>query len=74
MMQLSKPQKLIHDMEKYVGGPIAVICGSMLIDGKIASSTLTDTITEIFRLNDALRTRIVEKDGMVCQQVVPYEP
>lgn len=33
-MRLSKPQKLIYDMEKYAGGSISVICGSMLLPGK----------------------------------------
>ena len=33
-MNLTKPQKLIYDMEKFAGGAIAVICGSMLINGK----------------------------------------
>ena len=30
-MQLT--QKLIYDMEKFAGGTIAVICGSILVNG-----------------------------------------
>lgn len=74
MYPLTNPQKLIYNMEQYAGGSIAVICGSILIDGKIDPSRLTDAIREIFRLNDALRTRIIEKNGITFQQVVPYEP
>ena len=34
-MRLTKSQKLIYDMEKYVGeGRISIICGSMLLAGK----------------------------------------
>ena len=34
MYALTKPQKLIYDMERYVGGAIAVICGSATREGK----------------------------------------
>lgn len=33
-MNLTKPQKLIYDMEKFSGGAISVICGSVLSRGK----------------------------------------
>lgn len=74
MNRLTNPQTLIYNMEKYVGGAVAVICGSVLIDGKIEPSQLTEAVAEIFRLNDVLRTRIVEKDGTPYQHVIPYEP
>lgn len=34
MYHLTKPQKLVYDMEKFSGGTIAVICGSILFVGR----------------------------------------
>ena len=71
-MNLTKPQKLIYDMEKFAGGAIAVICGSMLVNGKKNLSELKRAVNEIYRLNDALRIRISEIDGEVSQTVTEY--
>lgn len=71
-MNLTKPQKLIYDMEKFAGGAIAVICGSMLVNGKKDLSELKRAVNEIYRLNDALRIRISETDGEVSQSVSDY--
>lgn len=71
-MNLSKPQQLIYDMEKFSGGAIAVICGSILCDGEIDLSLLRQSVNEIFRINDALRIRISEVDDRVCQNVMEY--
>ena len=71
-MNLTKPQKLIYDMEKFAGGAIAVICGSMLVHGKKALSEIKKAVNELFRLNTALRIRIVETDGEVSQTVCEY--
>ncbi len=71
-MNLTKPQKLIYDMEKFAGGAIAVICGSMLVRGKKDLSEIKRSVNELYRLNDALRIRIVETDGEVSQIVCDY--
>ena len=71
-MNLTKPQKLIYDMEKFAGGTISVICGSMLIDDKKDLSKLKLAVNELYRLNDALRIRICETDNEVSQIVVDY--
>ena len=71
-MNLTKPQKLIYDMEKFAGGAIAVICGSMLVNGKKDLSELKRAVNEIYRLNDALRIRISETDDGVSQSVSDY--
>ena len=63
MNKLSKSQKVVYDMEKYAGGCIAVICGSMLIEGNKDQAELTAAVNELYRLNTALRTRITETDG-----------
>ena len=72
MMNLTKPQKLIYDMEKFAGGSIAVICGSMLTNGKREISELKRAVNEVYRLNDALRIRIVENAKGVSQSITAY--
>ncbi|MGN0629912.1 MAG: condensation domain-containing protein, partial [Ruminococcus sp.] len=72
-MRLTKPQKLIFDMEKFAGGSISVICGIMLIDGKKDLSELKRAVNEIYRLNDALRIRISEVEGEIYQTVTDYK-
>lgn len=73
-MNLSKPQKLIYDMEKVVGGSVSVICGSMLFSGDVSVCAIKQAINEIYRINDALRIRIFEGDGCVSQTVTDYIP
>ena len=72
-MNLTKPQKLIYDMEKFSGGAIAVICGSMLINGKVNLPKVKQAVNEIYRLNDALRIHINETDGNISQYITEYE-
>ena len=69
MYRLTKPQKLIYNMEKFSGGAIAIICGSALRDGYRDSSTLKHAVNELYRLNSALRTHIVEENGEAMQTV-----
>lgn len=69
-MRLTKPQKSIYDMEKYAGGAIAVICGSMLINGKKEISEIKKAVNELCRLNPALRIRISESNGEVSQDIM----
>lgn len=71
-MNFTKPQKLIYDMEKFAGGAIAVICGSMIAHGKKDLSEIKKAVNELFRLNTALRMRISENDGEVSQTVCDY--
>ena len=74
MYPLTKPQKLIYDMEKYAGGAVAVICGSVLFREAIETPELKAAVAELFRLNDALRIRIVETSDGPLQSVLPFEP
>lgn len=57
---LSKPQKLIYDMDRYAGGSIAVLCGSLVARGQKSRQELKEAVNEIYRLNDALRLHIIE--------------
>ncbi len=71
-MNLTKPQKLIYDMEKFSGGAISVICGSMLVRGEKNIYEIKRAVNEIYRLNDALRIRISECEGEVSQNICEY--
>lgn len=71
-MNLTKPQKLIYDMEKYAGGTISIICGSMLSTGQKDTSELKQAVNKIYQLNDALRIGINETGEQVYQEVVEY--
>ena len=72
-MLLTKPQKLIYDMEKFAGGSVAVICGSMLTPGKCEISELKRAVNEVYRLNDALRIRVCEEADGVNQIITAYK-
>lgn len=72
MDNLSKSQKLVYDMEKYAGGSIAIICGSMLIEGTRDQTALSKAINELYCLNAGLRTRLTETDTGVAQSVIEY--
>ncbi len=73
MYHLTKPQKLIYDMERFAGGSIANVCGSIVIKGEKDISVLTNAVNELYRLNDALRIRITEIDGVPYQIVSEYK-
>lgn len=49
-MNITKPQKLIYDMEKYAGGTISIICGSMLSTGKKDTLELKQAVNKIYQL------------------------
>ncbi len=73
MLQLSNSQKLIYEMEKYAGGAVAVICGSVLLNGLYSADELTHAVHEIFCRNEALRIRMVEQDGQVRQEIADFQ-
>lgn len=71
-MNLTKPQKLIYDMERFAGGSINVLCGIMLLPGVKIEADLAAAVNRVYQLNDAFRIRISEEDGQPSQQVIPY--
>ena len=60
-------------MEKYAGGSISNVCGSIVIKGEKDVSVLTNAVNELYHLNDALRIRITETDGVPFQTVSDYK-
>ncbi|MGN0621073.1 MAG: amino acid adenylation domain-containing protein [Porcipelethomonas sp.] len=71
-MNLTKPQQLIYEMEKFSGGAISVICGSMLLKGSRNPQEIITAINELYNINDALRIKISESNGNVQQTVCEY--
>lgn len=71
-MKLSKPQKLIYDLEKYAGGRSTLVCGSLLIQGRREETEIQNAANELFRLNDALRIHIKEDADGTSQYIVPF--
>lgn len=72
MEHLSKSQKLVYNMEKYSGGAISIICGSMLLKGEMDAANLQAAANELHRINPVLRTHIVETDMGTMQTVEEY--
>jgi len=72
MEPLTNPQKLIYNMEKYAGGTIAVICGSVLLEGQRDPADLVQAVNEIFRRNEALRTCIMEQESKISQEIEAF--
>lgn len=74
MEHLSKSQMQVYDMEKYAGGTISVICGSMLLKGERDTAVLQAAVNELYRINPVLRTHIVETNNGTMQNVDEYAP
>ncbi|MBR3954223.1 MAG: amino acid adenylation domain-containing protein, partial [Clostridia bacterium] len=72
-MNLTKPQKLIYDMEKFTGGSVSVLCGCMLVCAKNSAEEMKKAVNALYRLNDALRIRAAEKNGQPYQWIAEYE-
>ena len=59
-MLLSKPQKLIYDMEKYAGGSIGTVCGVLFASGETDEETAIACIRRICAMHPALRLSLDE--------------
>ena len=74
MYDLSKPQRLVYDMEKYAGGSISVICGSVIYKGEKTRQELEYAVNCLYQLNDALRMRLICTDKGVKQTIEKFTP
>lgn len=73
-MNLSKPQELIWDMERFAGGSVAVICASTLRAGQQDEASLQAAANELFRRNDALRIRLRVSGSEAEQYIADHVP
>ena len=55
------------------GGSINIICGSVIFDKEPAIQNMSDAVNELFRINDALRTRIFYENGVASQCIEDYQ-
>ena len=60
-------------MEKFTGGAIAIVCGSMLIKTNKSIDEIQKAVNELYRLNDALRIRVSEENGQPYQYITEYK-
>lgn len=54
-------------------GQANILCGSLTIPRLIDEADLQRAANEVFRINGALRTRFIEKDGKIYQEFKPFE-
>ena len=74
MFELSNHQMAFYTVDKAGVGQAVLLCGSVIIPRKIELEELQRAANEVFRINDGLRTRFVEKDdGKVYQELLPFE-
>ena len=57
-MNLTKPQQLVYDAEKYIGGSIAVMCGIMTVDQVCPETQVVEAIQKIYETNFALNLKL----------------
>ncbi|MCR4593626.1 MAG: amino acid adenylation domain-containing protein, partial [Clostridiales bacterium] len=59
-MNLTRPQQLIYDSEKIIGGSIAVMCGILTVDKVYPEAQVLEAIQKIYETNDALNYKLDE--------------
>lgn len=73
MFELHDSQMFMYYADKQGAGQALLLCGSIVIPRKIDIEKLQDAANELYRINNALRTYFIEKDGKVYQDYKPFE-
>ena len=73
MYKLHHNQRMFYFFDKVGAGQGALLTGSVIIPRKIPVSELQAAANEVFRINDQMRVRFVEKEDGVYQEIKPYE-
>ncbi len=68
-VKLTKKQQIMYDIEKIIGGSVNVICGSVVFDKSYDIEKMSEAVNELYRINDALRIRLVSDGGKISQYV-----
>ncbi|MDH7478383.1 MAG: amino acid adenylation domain-containing protein [Syntrophomonadaceae bacterium] len=72
---LTHPQKRIWYVEKtFPGTGVSNIAGTVRIRENVNFTALEKAINHIVKINEAMRTRIVEKSNGPMQYYIPYQP
>ena len=72
-MKLSKPQKQIYNMESIMNGSVSCVCGCMLLDTVKTEAEINDALNIMYRMNDALRIRLIKNGETVSQYITEYK-
>lgn len=67
---LTKSQELVYNMDRFAGGNIAVICGSMLLPRRESLQELERVAFRILELNQALRIRLHDNRDRIPVQII----
>ncbi len=73
MFELTNPQMAFYGLDKAGIGQAVTLCGSVILSQKVPDEKMQRAANELFRMNDGMRARFVEKDGKVYQEFVPFE-
>ncbi len=71
-MRLTLPQKQIYYTEMFNKDAININCGSVLLDKLYDVKMIEKAVNDIFRINEALRTRVYVENGEPYQYVSDY--
>ncbi len=71
-MRLTSAQKQLYDMEVFAGESIGVICGTVLFDKIYDIDEMKHAISEVYKINESLRTRIKVENGEPIQYITEY--
>ena len=72
MIELFNPQLFMYCADKQGAGQACLLGGSVLIPGKVDEEKLQQAANTVFRINDSLRTRYIEKEDAVFQEFLPF--
>ena len=73
MYELTNPQMAFYGVDKAGIGQAVVLCGSVILSQRVPVEKMQREANELFRMNDGMRARFVEKDGKVYQEFIPFE-
>lgn len=72
MINISKPQQAIYEMDRYIGGSVANIAGVIFFSKETSTTTLYKVVQELITTNDSLRTNIVINSSIPMQKIREY--
>ncbi len=71
-MRLTLPQKQIYYTEMFNKDAININCGSVLLDKLYDVEKIKKAVNDVFRMNEALRTRVYTENGEPSQYISDY--
>lgn len=72
LVNLSKPQLAIYEMDRYGSGAIASIAGDIFFKSPVTANTVRIAVHSLLRNCETLRTQIVMQGDEPMQKILPY--